>query len=162
MNKRCRTKVSRSKAASGKHEARKEFGLIASFHSNVFVCSTSTALQNHFLKNTMEFLTYTDSPAVLDVYTPCQGEHGIADNISARQSRLAVDSRIRGQGLGRYLFEEALGLALQLAHTGPVAFRLLVTDAVDAQALSFYAHFGCQPLSEAFPCRMVLDLRPLL
>ncbi|MBV5331818.1 pyruvate-flavodoxin oxidoreductase, partial [bacterium] len=81
-------------AHSGKHEARKELGLIASFHSNVFVCSTSTALQNHFLKNTMEFLTYTDSPAVLDVYTPCQGEHGIADNISARQSRLAVESRM--------------------------------------------------------------------
>jgi len=81
-------------AHSGKHEARKELGLIASFHSNVFVCSTSTALQGHFLKNAMEFLTYTDSPAVLDVYTPCQGEHGIADNISARQSRLAVESRM--------------------------------------------------------------------
>ena len=81
-------------AQSGKHEARKELGLIASFHSNVFVCSTSTALQNHFLKNTMEFLTYTDSPAVLDVYTPCQGEHGIADNISAHQSRLAVECRM--------------------------------------------------------------------
>ena len=81
-------------AHSGKREARKELGLIASFHSNVFVCSTSTALQNHFLKNTMEFLTYTDSPAVLDVYTPCQGEHGIADNVSARQSRLAVESRM--------------------------------------------------------------------
>lgn len=81
-------------ASSGKHESRKELGLIASFHSNVFVCSTSTALQNHFLKNTMEFLTYTDSPAVLDVYTPCQGEHGIADDISARQSRLAVESRM--------------------------------------------------------------------
>jgi pyruvate-ferredoxin/flavodoxin oxidoreductase len=31
---------------------------------------------------------------VLDVYTPCQGEHGIADNVSARQSRLAVESRM--------------------------------------------------------------------
>ncbi|MEI7431214.1 MAG: 2-oxoacid:acceptor oxidoreductase family protein, partial [Betaproteobacteria bacterium] len=81
-------------AHSGKHESRKELGLIASFHSNVFVCSTSTSLQNHFLKNAMEFLTYTDSPAVFDVYTPCQGEHGIADNISARQSRLAVESRM--------------------------------------------------------------------
>ena len=29
----------------------------------------------------MEFLTYTDSPAVLDVYTPCQAEHGIADDV---------------------------------------------------------------------------------
>ena len=81
-------------AHSGKHEARKELGLLASFHSNVFVCSTSTALQGHFLKNTMEFLTYGDSPAVLDVYTPCQGEHGIADAASARQSRLAVESRM--------------------------------------------------------------------
>ena len=82
-------------AHSGKHEARKELGLIASFHSNVFVCSTSTALQGHFLKNTMEFLAYTDSPAVLDVYTPCQGEHGITDAASARQSRLAVESRMK-------------------------------------------------------------------
>ena len=81
-------------AYGGKYEARKELGLIASFHSNVFVCSTSTALQNHFLKNTMEFLTYTDSPAVLDVYTPCQGEHGVADDVSARQARLAVESRM--------------------------------------------------------------------
>ena len=81
-------------ASSGKHEARKELGLIAAFHSNVFVCSTSTSLQGHFLKNTMEFLTYTDAPAVLDVYTPCQGEHGIADGASAERSRLAVESRM--------------------------------------------------------------------
>ena len=45
-------------------------------------------------------------------------------------ARLAVDARVRGQGLGRYLFEEALGLTLQLAQPGPVAFRLFVTDAV--------------------------------
>ena len=57
-------------------------------------CSTNTALQGPFLKITMEFLTYTDSLAVLDVYTPCQGEHGVADNVSARQGRLAVESRM--------------------------------------------------------------------
>jgi pyruvate-ferredoxin/flavodoxin oxidoreductase len=51
-------------------------------------------LQGHYLKNTMEFLSYNDAPAVLDVYTPCQGEHGIADNVSARQARLAVESRM--------------------------------------------------------------------
>jgi len=77
-------------------------------------------------------------------------------------ARLAVDSRVRGQGLGRYLFEEALGLTLQLAHTGPVAFRLLVTDALDETAVRFYAYFGLTPLGEDFPCRMVLDLNPLL
>ncbi|WP_028536501.1 2-oxoacid:acceptor oxidoreductase family protein [Paludibacterium yongneupense] len=81
-------------AHHGKHESRKELGVIASFHPNVFVCSTSTALQGHFLKNTMAFLGYSDGPAVLDVYTPCQGEHGIADRASAHQSRLAVESRM--------------------------------------------------------------------
>ncbi len=78
----------------GKHEHRKELGLIASFHPNVFVCSTSTALHGHFLKNALEFLTYTDSPAVFDVYTPCQPEHGIADDASNRHALLAVESRM--------------------------------------------------------------------
>lgn len=79
---------------SGKTEARKELGLIASFHPNVFVCSTTTALQGHFLRNTMEFLNYGDSPAVLDVYTPCQGEHGIPDDAASEHARLAVKSRM--------------------------------------------------------------------
>ena len=81
-------------AASGKHESRKELGLLAAFHSNVFVCASSTSLQGHFLKNTMEFLSYTDGPAVLDVYTPCQGEQGIGDAASSERSRMAVESRM--------------------------------------------------------------------
>lgn len=81
-------------AAGGKHESRKELGLIAAFHSNVFVCATSTSLQGHFLKNTMECLSYTDGPALMDVYTPCQGEHGIGDAASSERSRLAVQSRM--------------------------------------------------------------------
>src|SRR5258707_178251 len=43
-------------------------------------------------------------------------------------ARLAVDDRVQGQGLGRYLFEEALGLTLQLARSGPVPFRRLATS----------------------------------
>ena len=81
-------------SASGKHEARKELALIAAFHSNVFVCATSTALQGHFLKNTLEALSYTNGPALLDVYTPCQGEQGIGDGASSERSRLAVESRM--------------------------------------------------------------------
>jgi GNAT superfamily N-acetyltransferase len=77
-------------------------------------------------------------------------------------ARLAVDERVEGQGLGRYLFEEALGLTLTLAADGPVAFRLLVTDALDEQAVGFYEHFGLARLAQRYPCRMVLDLRPLL
>lgn len=77
-------------------------------------------------------------------------------------ARLAVDERVQGQGLGRYLFEEALGISLQLAATGPVDFRLFVTDAIDAAAVRFYGRFGMHPLSDTFPARMVLDLRPLV
>src|SRR4051794_39766525 len=42
-------------------------------------------------------------------------------------ARLAVDERVQGQGLGRYLLEEALGRTLVLAREGPVRFRVLVT-----------------------------------
>jgi GNAT superfamily N-acetyltransferase len=77
-------------------------------------------------------------------------------------ARLAVDSRVQGQGLGRFLFEEALGLTLQLAKAGPVAFRLLVTDAIDADATRFYERRGLARLSDEYPCRMVLDLRPIV
>jgi GNAT superfamily N-acetyltransferase len=77
-------------------------------------------------------------------------------------ARLAIDDRVQGQGLGRYLFEEALGLTLQLAHSGPVAFRLFVTDAIDEAAARLYERFGFSRLTGEFPCRMVLDLKPLL
>ena len=36
---------------SGKHEARKELGLLASFHPHVYACSTSTAFHGHFLEH---------------------------------------------------------------------------------------------------------------
>lgn len=81
-------------AHSGKEEDRKELGLIAAFHPNVFVAQASTANQVHFLRNSVDFLEYTDAPAVLDVYTPCQAEHGIADAGSSRHARLALESRM--------------------------------------------------------------------
>ncbi len=81
-------------AHAGKQEDRKELGLIAAFHPNVFVVQTSTALQGHFLKSVMAYLNHTASPAVLDVYTPCQAEHGIADAAASQRARLAVESRM--------------------------------------------------------------------
>lgn len=77
-------------------------------------------------------------------------------------ARLAVDSRVQGQGLGRYLFEQALGLTLQLAKTGPVTFRIFVTDAIDGAAVKFYQRFGLTRLGSEFPCRMAMDIAPLL
>ena len=81
-------------AHAGKQEERKELALIAAFHPNVFVVQSCAALQGHFLKHVVEFLNHNDSPAVLDVYTPCQGEQGIADPQASRHGRLAVESRM--------------------------------------------------------------------
>lgn len=82
------------KVHGGKQEARKELGLIAAFHPRVLVAQLNTALTSHFLKNTATFLTRTDGPAVLDVYTSCQPEHGITDDAANRQAVLAVNSRM--------------------------------------------------------------------
>jgi pyruvate-ferredoxin/flavodoxin oxidoreductase len=81
-------------AHSGKQEDRKELGLIAAFHPKVLVIQTNAALQSHFMKNAMDFLTYNESPAVFDTYTTCQPEHGIADDAGSRRATLAVESRI--------------------------------------------------------------------
>jgi pyruvate-ferredoxin/flavodoxin oxidoreductase len=80
-------------AHKGKQEERKELGLIAAFHPNVFVVQSCTALQGHFMKSVMEYLNHNDSPAVIDVYAPCQAENGIADSAGSRHGRMAVESR---------------------------------------------------------------------
>jgi len=81
-------------AHSGKQESRKELGLIAAFHPNVFVVQSCTALHGHFLGSVMQYINHNDSPALLDVYTPCQAEHGIADSAAAQHARMAVESRM--------------------------------------------------------------------
>ena len=42
-----------------------------------------------FLFGALEF----DGPAVINCYTTCQPEHGVADNMASEQARLAVDTR---------------------------------------------------------------------
>ncbi len=80
-------------AHHGKHESRKELGLLASFHPNVFACATSTAMHAHFMAATMQLLDYP-AAAVMDVYTPCGSEHGIPEASSNARARLAVESRM--------------------------------------------------------------------
>lgn len=81
-------------AQTGKQEMRKELGLIAVFHPRVLVMQTTAGLMGHFLRCVNKMLATEDSPALMDVYTPCQAEHGIADSAASRQSRLAVESRM--------------------------------------------------------------------
>ena len=79
---------------TGKHEARKELALLASFHPHVYACSTSTAFHGHFLATTLEYLGYQSAPAVMNVYTPCGSEHGIPESASNARARMAVESRM--------------------------------------------------------------------
>ncbi|HLE58227.1 MAG TPA: thiamine pyrophosphate-dependent enzyme [Candidatus Limnocylindria bacterium] len=76
----------------GRAEARKELGRILMAHGEVYVAQTTPAHINHFYRAILEANTYP-GPAVVIAYTPCQPEHGIADDASSRQARAAVDSR---------------------------------------------------------------------
>jgi pyruvate ferredoxin oxidoreductase beta subunit len=80
------------KVIQGKTERRKEIAQIAMMHPNTFVAQSSTALSNHFYKAIMSANEF-DGPAVVSVYTTCQPEHGVGDNLAMNQSKLAVDTR---------------------------------------------------------------------
>jgi pyruvate/2-oxoacid:ferredoxin oxidoreductase beta subunit/ferredoxin len=76
----------------GKRERRKELSQICLMHPDVYVAQTTPAHINHFYKAIMEANEYP-GPAVINVYTTCQPEHGVPDCNSARQAKLAVETR---------------------------------------------------------------------
>ncbi|MFQ5596203.1 MAG: 4Fe-4S binding protein, partial [Anaerolineae bacterium] len=80
------------KAQQGKEEPRKELGLIAMMHRNTYVAQTSQAVPSHMLESFIKGLN-SRQPAVFNVNTPCQPEHGIADDLSAKQAKLALEAR---------------------------------------------------------------------
>jgi pyruvate ferredoxin oxidoreductase beta subunit len=80
------------KVQHGKSERRKELAQIAMMHPDVFVAQTTPAHINHFYRAVMAANEHP-GPAIVNVYAPCQPEHGISDDASSRQSKLAVDSR---------------------------------------------------------------------
>ena len=49
-------------------------------------------ITNHFYKAVMEANQYP-GPAIVNVFTTCQPEHGVADNMAEHQAKLAADSR---------------------------------------------------------------------
>jgi pyruvate ferredoxin oxidoreductase beta subunit len=80
------------KKFAGKQERRKEIAQIAMMHPRTYVAQTTPAHVNHFYKAVLGALEF-DGPALVNCYTTCQPEHGVADNMAADQARLAVDSR---------------------------------------------------------------------
>jgi pyruvate/2-oxoacid:ferredoxin oxidoreductase beta subunit/NAD-dependent dihydropyrimidine dehydrogenase PreA subunit len=87
------TKMSfHGKAIGGKQERRKEIAQIAMMHPRTFVAQTTCAHVNHFYKCVLGALEF-DGPAMVNCYTTCQPEHGVADDMAFHQAKLAVDTR---------------------------------------------------------------------
>jgi len=79
-------------ARHGKEEQRKEMGLIAMAHRNTFVLQTSQALPAHLIGGVLRGLN-SRHPAIFNIYTPCQAEHGLPDSGSAHAAKMALESR---------------------------------------------------------------------
>jgi pyruvate-ferredoxin/flavodoxin oxidoreductase len=79
-------------AQSGKQEIRKEIGLIGLAHRSTYVMQGTIAHANHMIEGFIQGLQ-TRRPALFNLYTSCQPEHGIGDDMGHEQARLAVESR---------------------------------------------------------------------
>jgi pyruvate-ferredoxin/flavodoxin oxidoreductase len=76
----------------GKTEARKELSLIAMAHRTSYVLQSSQASPAHLVAGILRGLA-SRRPAVFNIYSPCQTEHGIPDNASEHNAKLALESR---------------------------------------------------------------------
>ncbi len=80
------------KASPGKKEVRKEIGLIAMAHRTSYVMQGSISHASHMIEGFIEGLR-ARRPALFNLYTACQPEHGIGDDMGYHQAKLAVESR---------------------------------------------------------------------
>jgi pyruvate-ferredoxin/flavodoxin oxidoreductase len=80
------------KAIKGKEEARKEIGLIAMAHRTTYFLQSTMAYSNHMIEGFVQGLM-SRRPALFNLYTSCQPEHGIGDDMGHHQAKLAVESR---------------------------------------------------------------------
>lgn len=80
------------KAMHGKTEIRKEMSVIAMAHRTSFVLQSTIAHVNHLLEGYIDGLN-SRRPALFNIYAVCPPEHGVGDDKSVDQSKLAVESR---------------------------------------------------------------------
>ncbi len=80
------------KAIQGKQEPRKEIGLIGMAHRTTYVLQSTIAHSSHMIEGFIQGLK-ARRPALFNIYSNCQPEHGIGDDMSHAQSKLAVESR---------------------------------------------------------------------
>ena len=80
------------KEIHGKVEGRKELGMICMMHPRCYVAQSVGPMAKHFY-GTVQRANEFHGPAVINVFTTCQPEHGVADDMAAAQACLAVESR---------------------------------------------------------------------
>lgn len=80
------------KVIKGKEEPRKEIGLIAMAHRNTYVLQGTLANTSQMIEGFIDGLM-TKRPALFNLYTTCQPEHGVGDDLGVHQAKLAVESR---------------------------------------------------------------------
>lgn len=80
------------KVWKGKPEPRKEIGLIGMAHRTTYVLQSTIAHPSHMIEGFIKGLK-ARRPALFNLYSSCQPEHGIGDDMSDRQARLVVESR---------------------------------------------------------------------
>ena len=79
-------------ASRGKQETRKEISLIGMAHRTSYVMSGTIAHVNHLLESYIDGLN-SRRPALFNIYAVCPPEHGVGDDRSVDQSKLAVEGR---------------------------------------------------------------------
>ncbi|MFI6575484.1 GNAT family N-acetyltransferase [Nocardiopsis sp. NPDC050513] len=99
---------------------------------------------------------YALAPSVVhrdDVSRGCSG--GVTHVPAYLLARLALDNTLHGQGLGGQLLLDALEVIVAAASLA--SGRLVVVDAIDEAAASFYRKYGFQPVRND-PRRLVLKI----
>ncbi|MBI4741351.1 MAG: 2-oxoacid:acceptor oxidoreductase family protein, partial [Betaproteobacteria bacterium] len=76
----------------GKQETRKEMSLIGMAHRTSYVMQGTIAHVNHLLEGYIDGLN-SRRPALFNIYAVCPPEHGVGDDTSVNQSKLAVEGR---------------------------------------------------------------------
>jgi pyruvate-ferredoxin/flavodoxin oxidoreductase len=79
-------------ARHGKSEIRKEMSLIGMAHRSAFVLQSTIAHVTHLLEGYIDGVN-ARRPALFNIYAVCPPEHGVGDDRSVAQSKLAVESR---------------------------------------------------------------------
>ncbi len=80
------------KSWKGKPEPRKEIGLIGMAHRTTYVLQSTIAFPKHMIEGFIRGLK-ARRPALFNLYSSCQPEHGIGDDMSSQQGKLVVESR---------------------------------------------------------------------